>query len=86
MTRGPHTPTCASGARAETRGECDCGAGERPYRCRLLDETDASGKRLVHIEVDGPLSTVEAGLFSLQLQELGRVEGERWAREQARKR
>jgi len=83
--RGSHTAVCASGARAETRAECDCGASQRPYRCRLLDAVDADGKRLVEIETDGPLSTAEAGLFALQLQELGRVEGERWAREQQRR-
>lgn len=84
--RGPHTPTCASGARAETRAECDCGAGARPYRCRLLDAKDEDGHRLVQIETDGPLSTAEACLFALQLLELTRVEGERWAKEQGRKR
>lgn len=84
MLRGSHTATCATGARAETRSQCDCGAGERPYRCRLLDSKDQDGKRLVLIETDGPLSTAEAGLFAIQLQELGRVEGERWGREQAR--
>jgi hypothetical protein len=83
--RGSHTPTCATGARAETRGPCDCGATGRPYRCRL-GELDNTGKHLVVVEADGPLTTAETCLFALQLLELCRTEGERWAREQGRKR
>lgn len=84
--RGQHTPTCASGARAEHRGPCDCGAGELPYRCRTLKETDETGKRLVEIQVDGPLTTAEVSMLAITLQELTREEGQRWARAQARKR
>lgn len=85
MMRGMHTATCASGARAETRGPCDCGAGELPYRARVLEETDDDGKRLVEIQIDGPLSTAEVGLLAIMLQELTRAEGERWARAEMRK-
>lgn len=85
MMRGQHTATCAAGARAETRAECDCGAGPLPYRARVLPETDDDGKRLVEIQIDGPLSTAEVGLLSIMLQELIRVEGERWARADMRK-
>lgn len=85
--RGQHTPTCASGARAETRGPCDCGAGELPYRARVIKEqTDETGKRLVEIQIDGPLTTGEVVMLSIMLQELTREEGQRWAREQERKR
>lgn len=83
--RGSHTATCASGARAETRATCDCGAGERPYRARVIKECDADGQRLVVIEVDGPLTTGEATMLSIMLQELTRVEGQRWARAGARR-
>ena len=83
--RGQHTPTCASGARAEYRAACDCGAGELPYRARTLKETDAAGKRLVEIQIDGPLTTAEVVMLSIMLQELTRDEGQRWARAQERK-
>lgn len=85
VMRGQHTATCASGARAETRAACDCGAGPLPYRARVLDEKDAEGRRLVEIQIDGPLSTAEVGLMTIMLQELIRVEGERWARADMRK-
>lgn len=78
--RGAHTPTCASGARAETRAACDCGAGEPPYRARVMDETDEAGKRLVEIQIDGPLTTSEAVMLSIMLQELTRQEGQRWSK------
>lgn len=84
--RGQHTETCASGARAETRGPCDCGAGELPYRARMLDEKDERGHRMVEIVIDGPLTTSEVVMMSIMLQELTRVEGERWARSDARAR
>jgi len=83
--RGQHTATCASGARAETRGPCDCGAGERPYRVRMLTETDERGQQLVEVVIDGPLTTSEAVSLSILLQELTRVEGQRWARTDARR-
>lgn len=83
--RGQHAQTCAVGARAEDRGLCDCGAGELPYRARTLDETDVTGKRLVEIQIDGPLTTGEVGMLSIMLQELTRDEGQRWARAQERK-
>lgn len=86
-----HTPECASGARAEKRGDCNCGAVEqRPYRVRTsyggrdgyaLDEL---GKRMVHVEVLRPLTTREAVEMSIAIQEFSRVEGERWSREQHR--
>ncbi len=82
--RGQHTPTCAIGARAETRGDCDCGAGELPYRARMLDEKDERGHRMVQIVIDGPLTTGEVVMMTIMLQELTRVEGERWARADAK--
>jgi len=78
--RGHHTPTCATGARAETRGPCDCGAGSLPYRARTLPETDEQGKRLVEIQIDGPLTTSETTMLAIMLQELTRDEGQRWSR------
>lgn len=83
--RGQHTPTCASGARAETRGPCDCGAGELPYRARTIEQTEPDGRRLVEIQIDGPLTTGEAVMLSIMLQELTREEGQRWARAQERR-
>lgn len=83
--RGEHTPTCATGARAEHRAACDCGAGELPYRARTLDETSSSGKRLVEIQIDGPLTVHEVGALTIMLQELTRREAERWARADARR-
>lgn len=84
--RGQHTPTCASGARAELRAACDCGAGELPYRARVIpDSTDESGKRLVEVQIDGPLTTDEVVMLSIMLQELTRDEGQRWARKDARR-
>jgi len=83
--RGAHTATCASGARAETRGKCDCGAGEAPFRARLLKETDGRGHQLVELQVDGPLTTSEAVMLSIMLQDLTKEEGQRWARAKARR-
>lgn len=83
--RGEHTPACASGARAEHRAACDCGAGELPYRARTLTETDETGKRLVEVQIDGPLTTTEVVMLSIMLQGLTRAEGERWARVDARR-
>ena len=83
--RGQHTPTCVSGARAELRGPCDCGAGELPYRARTMSQADTDGKRLVEVQVDGPLTTGEAVMLSILLQELTREEGQRWARTQERR-
>jgi hypothetical protein len=57
-----------------------------PYRARTLpDTTDGTGKRLVEVQVDGPLTTAEATMLSIMLQELTRAEGERWARADARR-
>ena len=84
--RGHHTATCATGARAELRKGCDCGAGELPYRARVLVEEDGDGKRLIEIQVDGSLTTSEVTMLSIMLQELARGEGQRWARAQGRKR
>jgi hypothetical protein len=83
--RGQHTATCAIGARAETRGPCDCGAGELPYRARLLKETDERGHHLVEVQVDGPLTTSEVTMLSIMLQELTGAEGQRWSRADARR-
>jgi len=83
--RGDHGPTCASGARAEARAECDCGASERPYRARVLEEVDERGQRLVEVQVDGPLTASEAVSLAITLQELAREEGQRWARKNARR-
>lgn len=82
-----HTPTCATGARAEIRGPCDCGAViERPYQIRLLDSKDGTGRRLVDLQVRGALTTAEATELSITIQELTKQEGERWARGRASKR
>jgi hypothetical protein len=78
--RGQHAPTCAIGARAELRAACDCGAGELPYRARMLDEKDENGRRLVEIQIDGPLTTGETTMLSIMLQELTKEEGQRWAK------
>lgn len=80
-----HAPTCASGARAEQRGPCDCGAVDsRPYRARFTD-TKHEGRRLIELELDRPLTTGEAVELSLVLQEMTREEGARWAREDMRR-
>jgi hypothetical protein len=85
LIRGAHSSTCATGARAEVRGDCDCGAGETPYRARVIDQTDESGKRLVEIQIDGPLNVHEVGLMCLMLHELTKAEAQRWARADMRK-
>jgi hypothetical protein len=51
----------------------------------VIDETDETGKRLVEVQVDGPLTTAEVTMFALSLLELTRAEGERWARIGARR-
>lgn len=51
----------------------------------MLDAKDDKGKRLVEIQIDGTLSTDEVVMLSIMLQELTREEGQRWARDQERK-
>ena len=51
----------------------------------MIDQTDDSGKRLVEIQIDGPLNVHEVGLMCLLLHELTRREAERWARADQRK-
>jgi hypothetical protein len=53
---------------------------EPPYRLRLLDTLDGDGRRHVEIVVDGPLTTTEATMLSIMIQELTKEEGQRWAR------
>lgn len=84
--RGLHSAICATGARAEVRGPCDCGAGELPYRARMLDLRDAQGHRMIDIHVDGPLTPTEAVMMSIMLQELAKEEGRLWAMADARRR
>ncbi len=84
-----HTATCASGARAETRGECDCGAMDtRPFRLRMVPEADALGKRKVELVMVGhagyALTSAQACDLALALLEMARIEGQRWANANAR--
>jgi hypothetical protein len=74
-----HSESCATGARAELRGECDCGGIALPYRARLLDQLDGHGRRLVEIQVDGPLTTTDATYLGIVIQELTKEEGQRWS-------
>lgn len=46
----------------------------------LENDLDATGRRKIELVVDGPLTTLEAVTLSMQLQELTRAEGERWAK------
>lgn len=84
-----HAPTCATGARAERRGPCDCGSTQSvPFRIGMHGGTavDESGRRLVEIEVDSPMTTADAVQLSIALQDLTRIEGQRWAAADAKKR
>lgn len=82
-----HAPTCATGARAEIRGPCDCGATRRlPYRIRAHPTArEPDGRRLVEIEVESPITGTDAVMLSIALQELTRIEGQRWARADAKR-
>jgi hypothetical protein len=51
----------------------------------MIKETDEHGQQLVEVVIDGPLTTSEAVSLSILLQELTRVEGQRWARADARR-
>jgi hypothetical protein len=48
----------------------------------MLDEKGDDGRRLVEIQIDGPLSTAETTMLSIMLQELTKEEGQRWSRRQ----
>lgn len=48
----------------------------------MLDEKGDDGKRLVEVQIDGPLSTTEVVMLSIMLQELTKDEGQRWSRRQ----
>ena len=45
----------------------------------MLPEKDDSGRRLVEIQIDGPLTTGEVTMLSILLQELTKEEGRRWS-------
>ncbi len=56
-----------------------------PFRMRMLEnDIDSTGRRKVELVVDGPLTTAEAIVLAMQLQELTRAEGERWAKRRGR--
>jgi hypothetical protein len=56
-----HTPTCATGARAETRGECNCDAASRPAAWRIeIVAVDNEATALLRIVTPEPLAADEA--------------------------
>lgn len=65
-----HTPACATGARAETRGSCNCGSHEREpaWVLRILRATDADGYPLVALAVVEQLTAREAGDLAFALE------------------
>lgn len=66
-----HTDTCATGARAERRGPCDCGAVDtHAYGLKITDD------HKVELHVLGrsvQLLPMEAGMLAIQLHEAGRI-------------
>jgi len=65
-----HENTCATGARAERRGPCDCGAlAARPWRIRRSEDATTDEQR-IELEVDGHLTSAEAMDLALTLQAL----------------
>lgn len=76
-----HTPTCASGARAETRGKCNCGAKQQDpaWSVRVLDAMDAAGHPMVELKAREELTSGEAVMLSIALQEATRECGRRFA-------
>ena len=79
-----HAETCSTGARAERRGECNCGAVDaRPYRLRAVDVA-GSIERAVELVVERPLTLTEAVELSLSMQELTREEAQRRCRREER--
>ncbi len=87
-----HAPNCATGARAEKRGPCDCGAVDaRPWRLRPVHYVDRDQAVEIEIVIDRVLTTHEAMDLALTLQHLavevshGNIaRAERAARKEAR--
>jgi hypothetical protein len=76
-----HADDCAKGARAEDRGECDCGAEDgRPWKLRVDRPKDPTERPTVHVITHRELTLREAVELALTLQELTRIEGERWGK------
>lgn len=67
-----HTPECATGARAETRGACNCGAHERPavWSIQVLREVDDNGRNKIRIHVPDALTWVETCSLGLALHDV----------------
>lgn len=63
-----HAETCASGARAEIRGPCDCNASPYPWAIRAVDQPDGHSK--IEVIVDGPMTILDASMLALTLQDL----------------
>ncbi len=77
-----HVETCATGARAEKRGPCDCGAPEHfpAWTIRVLEEREPSGAPFVEVKTTEKLTSTEAAMFALALLDCTRECGARFAR------
>ena len=67
-----HTAECAIGARAETRGQCNCGAADRApaWAIRILRDNDATGRPLIAIDVPAALDWIEVCALETALHEV----------------
>ncbi len=76
-----HAADCASGDRAEVRGECDCGAVDgRPWKLRV--ERTKGERPVVHVVLHRELTLRELTEMALSSLELTRIEGEQWGKEE----
>lgn len=74
-----HAETCATGARAELRGPCDCNASPYPWAIRLVDDSQ------VEVVTDGPMSLSDATMLSIAIQELTKTAAQKAAARRLRK-
>lgn len=76
-----HAPTCPTGARAEQRGACTCGAATRPaaFTLRIREERCGDGRALVDLEAPQPLTWIEVFALGQALEAVQLETGRRWA-------
>lgn len=78
-----HAPQCVTGARAETRGGCTCGAIDRApaFVLRILSERDESGRQLVQVSIPQALTWLEVCALQLALEQVQSETARTWARD-----
>lgn len=82
-----HAVGCATGARAEQRAECDCGAEsqEAAWEIEILKELDTAGHSKVSVVTAAVMTSGEAVSLSIALADITRECGRLFAIRDERK-